>query len=68
MDEQKVKNMLNREVLHYITDDSIRFILTTIIYDDNTVIDWDNAYQMIMAFMPELKKYEGYKLENMRKE
>jgi len=64
MDKQKVKVMLSREVLNYLDGASAR-VLKTIIFDDETSINWDKAYDAIMTFMPELKKYEGYKPENM---
>ncbi len=66
MNEQKVKTMLNREVLEQIKDYTTKNILKAIIYSPSTVIDWDQAYTFIMTFMPELKLYDGYLPENMK--
>lgn len=65
MDKQKVKIMLSREVLNYL-DGASKNVLKTIIFDDETSINWDKAYDTIITFMPELKKYEGYSPENMK--
>lgn len=66
MDEQKIKIMLNREVLEGITDYTTRNILKSILFSPSNTIDWEQAYTLIMKFMPELVKYEGYSVENMR--
>lgn len=65
MDEQKVKTMLNREVLEHIKDCTTRNILKAILFSPSTAINWDEAYTFIMTFMPELKLYDGYLPENM---
>ena len=62
---QNVKNMLSREVLSQI-DGAAGTVLRSIIFDNDTTINWDHAYDYVMKFMPELKKYEGYNPENMR--
>lgn len=65
MDKQKVKTMLNREVIEGIADYTTRNILKSILFSPSTSIDWEQVYSLIMTFMPELKLYEGYKVENM---
>lgn len=65
MNENKVKTMLSREVLNNIKDYSTVAILRTILFDDNNKIDWDEVYKVILAFMPELKQYNGYYEINM---
>lgn len=65
MDEQKVKTMLNREVLKGITDYTTRNILKSILFSPSNSIDWEQTYSLIMTFMPELNLHEGYKIENM---
>lgn len=67
LNAQLVKIMLSREVLSQV-DGSLGNILRSIIFDDDTKINWDMAYDYIITFMPELKKYEGYSLENMKGE
>lgn len=57
---QEVKNMLSREVLSQIKDYSTATILRSIIFSDKTQIDWNEALEIIFAFMPELKQYSGY--------
>ena len=68
MDEQKIKNLLSREVLSRIEayDWTFAQVVRTIIFDDDTKINWNKAYEYIIKFMPELKKYDGYKVENMK--
>lgn len=66
MNEQKVKTMLNREVIKQIKDYSMQQVLTSILFSPSNSIDWDQAYTFIMTFMPELNQYDGYKVENMK--
>lgn len=65
MDEHKVKNMLSREVLNRL-DGADGKLIKAIIFDDSTLINWNKAYELIMAFKPELMVFEGYRAENMR--
>ena len=57
--------MLSREVLSQ-TNGAVEDILRSIIFDDDTTINWDLAYGYIMKFMPELKKCEDYSLKKMK--
>lgn len=66
MNENKIKTMLSREVLKNIKDYSTNAILRGILFNDNNKIDWDEAYKIILAFMPELKQYSGYYGINMK--
>lgn len=65
LDKQLVKIMLSREVLSQ-TNGAVGDVLRSIIFADDTKINWDSAYDSIIASMPELKKYEDYSLENMK--
>lgn len=65
MNADKIKTMLNREVISQIKDYSTRVIIKNILFDETNKINWDSAYDMIMGFMSELKRYEGYSRENM---
>ena len=62
---QKVKNLISREVIPNIRDETTKKIINNIIFADENNIDWNNVYKVVMAFMPELHLYEGYKLEEM---
>ena len=66
MNKQKVKSMLNREVIKQIKDYSMQQVLASILFSPSNSIDWDQAYTFIMTFMPELNQYDGYKVENMK--
>ena len=65
IDEGKVKTMLNVEILNKLYDGSAVNVLKNILFDRENKIDWNDAYNLMMVFMPELKKVDGYKLENM---
>lgn len=65
IDEGKVKTMLNVEILNKLNDGSASNVLKNILFDGENKIDWNEAYNLMMVFMPELNKVEGYKLENM---
>ena len=66
MDENKIKGMLNVEILNRMSDGSASAVLKNILFNDNNKIDWNESYEIMMAFMPELKTIEGYKAENMQ--
>lgn len=65
MNDNKVKTMLNKEILNNIKDYSTSAILKAILFNDNNKIDWDEAYKAIWGFRPDLVKFDGYKPENM---
>lgn len=65
IDEGKVKTMLNVEILNKLHDGSASNVLKNILFDEENKIDWNETYNLMMVFMPELKKVDGYKLENM---
>lgn len=66
MNENKIKGMLNVEILNRMNDGSASAVLKNILFSDKNNIDWNEAYELMMAFMPELKTIEGYKEENMQ--
>lgn len=66
MNENKIKGMLNVEILNRMNDGSASAVLKNILFSDKNNIDWNEAYELMMAFMPELKIIEGYKVENMQ--
>ena len=65
IDEDKVKTMLSVEILNKLNDESAANVLKNILFDGENKIDWNEVYNLMMVFMPELKKVDGYKLENM---
>lgn len=65
IDEGKVKTMLNVEILNKLNDGSAANVLKNILFNEESKIDWNEAYNLMMVFMPELNKVDGYKLENM---
>lgn len=66
MNEQKIQTMLNVEILNRMNDGSASAVLKNILFNDKNNIDWNEAYELMMTFMPELKTIEGYKAENMQ--
>ena len=66
MDENNIKGMLNVEILNRMGDGSASAVLKNVLFNDKNSIDWNEAYELMMAFMPELKTIEGYKAENMQ--
>ena len=62
---QKVKNLVSREVIPNIQDETTKNIINNIMFADENSIDWSYVYHVVMAFMPELQLYNGYKLEEM---
>lgn len=65
INEQKVKVMLSKEILNYISDGSARSVLRNILFSSDNNINWDEVYDLMLAFMPELNTYDEYKPENM---
>ena len=65
MNEKKIQTMLNVEILNRMNDQSAASVLKNILFNPDNLIDWNEAYQLMMAFMPELKDVDGYKEENM---
>lgn len=47
MDEQKVKTMLNREVLERINDYTTKNILKAILFSPSNYIDWEEVYTLL---------------------
>ena len=66
MNTQKIKIMLNAEILNRMNDQSAAMVLKNILFNENNNINWEEAYEQMMTFMPELKQYDGYKAENMQ--
>lgn len=65
MNKHKIQTLLNREVLEQIQNDPVKQILKSILFSPSNTVDWDQTYTFIMTFMPELNRYDGYKIENM---
>lgn len=65
IDDGKVKTMLNVEILNKLNNGSAANVLKNILFNEESKIDWNEAYNLMMTFMPELNKVDGYKLENM---
>ncbi len=65
IDDGKVKTMLNVEILNKLNDGSAANVLKNVLFDGKNKIDWNEVYNLMMVFMLELNKFDGYKLENM---
>lgn len=65
MNEKKIQTMLNVEILNRMNDKSAASVLKNILFNPDNNIDWSEAYQLMMEFMPELNTIEGYKKENI---
>lgn len=65
MNEKKIQTMLNVEILNRMNDQSAASVLKNILFNPDNHIDWNEAYQLMMAFMPELNTIEGYMKENI---
>ena len=65
MNEKKIQTMLNVEILNRMNDKSAASVLKNILFNPDNNIDWSEAYQLMMEFMPELNTVEGYKKENI---
>lgn len=66
MNERKIQTILNVEILNKMNDKGVVSVLKNILFNSDNNINWDEMYQLIMCFMPELKTYDGYKKENMQ--
>lgn len=65
LDEQKVKNLLSREVLSQMKPTE-RDIIREILFADDTNINWDNVYDLIVKHMPEVKLNADYSENDMK--
>lgn len=65
MNTHKIKTMLNVEILNRMNDRSAATVLKNILFNENNNINWEEAYDLMTTFMPELKLHDGYKIENM---
>ena len=65
MNDKKIQTMLNVEILNRMNDKSAASVLKNILFNPDNYIDWNEVYQLMMAFMPELNTIEGYKKENI---
>ena len=66
MNTKKIQTMLNVEILNKMNDGAAADVLKNILFNSNNNINWEEAYELMMAFMPELKMFDGYKRENMK--
>lgn len=66
MNTQKIKTMLDVEILNRMYDQSAAIVLKNILFNDNNKINWEEVYELMINFMPELKEYYQYKEENMQ--
>ena len=64
MNTQKIKIMIDVEILNRMNDRSAAMVLKNILFGENN-INWEETYELMMTFMPELTQYDGYKAENM---
>ena len=57
MNTQKIKTMLDVEILNRMYDQSAAIVLKNILFNDNNKINWEEVYELMINFMPELKEY-----------
>lgn len=66
MNEREIQTMLNVEILNRMNNKGAALVLKNILFNPDNNINYDEVYQLMMCFMPELKTYDGYKEENMQ--
>lgn len=66
MNKKKIQTMLNAEILNGMNDRGAASVLKSILFNPGNKINWIKAYELMLGYMPELKRYDGYKEENMR--
>lgn len=57
MSEHKVKVMLNMEILNKINDQGAALVLRNVLFSSKNRIDWNDVYNLMVSFMPELKEW-----------
>ena len=66
MNEKKIQTMLNVEILNRMNDRGAASVLKSVLFNPNNKINWKEVYELMIGYMPELKRYDGYKKENMQ--
>lgn len=61
MNEKKIQTMLNVEILNRMNDYAASSVLRNVLFSPDNNINWEEAYQLMMTFMPELKTVDEYK-------
>lgn len=61
MDVKKIQTMLNVEILNRMNDYAASSVLRNVLFSPDNNINWEEAYQLMMIFMPELKTVDEYK-------
>ena len=61
MDVKKIQTMLNVEILNRMNDYAASSVLRNVLFSPNNNVNWEEAYQLMMTFMPELKTVDEYK-------
>ena len=56
LSDEEIKDLINTEVLDYISDAGLITALRRILFYDKNKIDWQDAYAELVYQMPELKK------------
>lgn len=57
MSEHKVKVMLDMEILNKINDQGAALVLRNVLFSSKNRIDWNDVYNLMVSFMPELKEW-----------
>lgn len=57
MSEHKVKVMLDMEILNKINDQGAALVLRNVLFSSKNRIDWNDVYNLMASFMPELKEW-----------
>ena len=60
MSEHKVKVMLDMEILNKINDQGAALVLRNVLFSSKNRIDWNDVYNLMASFMPELKEWSEH--------
>lgn len=66
MNVKKIQTMLNVEILNGMNDRGAASVLKSILFSPDNKINWNEAYELMIGYMPELKRFDGYKKGNMQ--
>lgn len=57
MSEHNIKVMLDVEILNKINDKGAALVLKNVLFSSKNRIDWNDVYNLMVSFMPELKEW-----------
>ena len=59
MTDQQIKVMFSKEILRQFNDVSAEMCIRRILFSAGNGIDWQDAYEIALEEMPELKNYKA---------